>query len=91
MVEGGRWGRPWPCGCTNEWAVACIGSKIGEMIDTVDVNTWLVLAVLASPHVLYAYVWFFPHRWMSIFKKDSVEVFENIAWMLKCTSTWQLH
>jgi hypothetical protein len=74
----------------NEWAVVNVRYNFDKMIDTVDFNTWLVLAVLASPHVLYAHVWFFPHRWTSIFKKNTVEVFENIAWMLKCASSWPL-
>jgi hypothetical protein len=46
-------------------------------------SEWGVVASLASCHVLYAFIWFFPSTWMSLFKKKSVEVFETIAWLLK--------
>ena len=44
---------------------------------------YIVCAALAAPHLLYAFIWFLPHRWMAIFKKRSVEAFETVAWLLK--------
>jgi hypothetical protein len=46
-------------------------------------SEWGVVASLASPHMLYAFIWFFSGVWMRMFKKKSVEVFETIAWLLK--------
>ena len=48
-----------------------------------DAADWLVIGALALPHLLYAFIWFFPNRWMTLFKSKSVEVFETVAWMLK--------
>jgi hypothetical protein len=52
-------------------------------MDPLLISNWVVVGCLALPHLLYAYIWFFPNKWMAIFKKDSVQVFENIAWLLK--------
>ena len=46
-------------------------------------SDWIVVGVLASPHLLYAYIWFFSEQWMAAFRKRSVQVFENVAWLLK--------
>lgn len=49
-------------------------------------SNYLVCACLAAPHILYAYIWFFPQQWMAAFKKRSVEAFETLAWVLKGAS-----
>jgi hypothetical protein len=46
-------------------------------------SNYLVCGALALPHFLYAFIWFFPQRWMALFKKRSVEAFETVAWFLK--------
>lgn len=46
-------------------------------------SNYLVCVALALPHFLYAFIWFFPQRWMALFKKRSVEAFETVAWFLK--------
>ena len=48
-----------------------------------DASNYLVVAALASPHVLYAFIWYFPHIWRKQFGKKGVEVFETCAWLLK--------
>ena len=48
--------------------------------------SWFVALAIATPHVLYAYIWFFPDRWRAAFKSRSVEVFHNAAWALKGAS-----
>ena len=45
--------------------------------------SWFVALAIATPHVLYAYIWFFPDKWRAAFKSRSVEVFHNTAWALK--------
>ncbi len=45
--------------------------------------SWYVALAIAAPHVLYAYIWFFPDKWRAAFTSQSVEVFHNIAWALK--------
>jgi hypothetical protein len=50
---------------------------------SLDASNYLVCAGLALPHFLYAFIWFFPKRWMAMFKKRSVEAFETAAWALK--------
>ena len=50
---------------------------------SLELSDWAVVACLALPHLLYAYIWFFPDRWMAVWKKSSVQVFENFAWALK--------
>jgi hypothetical protein len=52
---------------------------------TPDQSNWLVVAALASPHILYAYIWFFPQQWMTAFKSKSVDIFAWIATVLKGT------
>ena len=46
-------------------------------------SDWILVVALALPHLLYAFIWFFPHLWMRAFKKSSVETFELLAWTLK--------
>lgn len=53
------------------------------MIDRLALSDWLVVVALALPHLMYAFIWYFPDTWMSWFKKKSVQVFETIAWVLK--------
>lgn len=58
------------------------------MLDSqLAVSDWLLVVVLAIPHLLYAFIWFFPHLWMRAFKKNSAEVFESMAWLLKGKSS----
>ena len=54
----------------------------GEAAD-LTLGNWMTVAALAAPHLLYAFIWFFPQKWMKAFDKSSVMVFENFAWMLK--------
>jgi len=49
-------------------------------------SNWIAVGAVAFPHLLYAFIWFFPQIWMHYFKKNSVEVFEAMAWMLKGVS-----
>lgn len=48
-------------------------------------STFILALCLAAPHVLYGYIWFFPHIWRSRFKEQSVYVFDCSAWVLKGT------
>lgn len=52
-------------------------------MDAQAASNWGVVAALAAPHALYAYIWFFSHQWRGAFKKRSVEAFETTAWALK--------
>lgn len=52
-------------------------------MDALAVSNWGVVAALAIPHILYAFIWFLPGLWMKAFKRKSVEVFETAAWLLK--------
>lgn len=38
-----------------------------------------LLAVIAAPHFLYAFVWMRPTAWMQAFPKNPVEAFSNAA------------
>ena len=49
------------------------------------VNTRTLALCLAAPHVLYGFIWFFPHIWRSHFRHHSVRVFDCAAWVLKGT------
>ena len=51
--------------------------------DHLMTSNWTVVAALASPHLLYAFIWFYPDQWMKAFKKGSVQAFESAAWALK--------
>jgi hypothetical protein len=55
------------------------------MIDRLALSNWQVVVALALPHLLYAFIWYFPTTWMSWFKNKSVQVFESLAWALKGT------
>lgn len=50
---------------------------------------WTTVAILAIPHFLYAFIWYFPHLWMKAFGKHSIQCFESIAWILKGMSPRQ--
>lgn len=50
---------------------------------TPEASNWLVVGALASPHILYSFIWYFPQVWRSIYGRWSVEVFESLAWVLK--------
>lgn len=54
--------------------------------DAAEWSNWGVVVALALPHLLYAFIWYFPHIWMRLFRKSSVRVFESMAWLLKGTS-----
>jgi hypothetical protein len=58
--------------------------------DAAHVSNWGVVGALALPHLLYAFIWYFPHMWMRLFGKSSVRVFESMAWLLKGTSLFSL-
>ena len=44
---------------------------------------WSLALALAAPHVLYAFIWFFPSVWRRRFGERSVAVFDGTAWVLK--------
>ena len=46
---------------------------------------WALALALAAPHVLYGFIWFFPDAWRARFGKQSVLVFDSVAWVLKGT------
>jgi methylene-fatty-acyl-phospholipid synthase len=50
---------------------------------SVEVSNIVVAAALASPHLVYSFVWFFPNIWMKAYGRWSVQVFESLAWLLK--------
>ena len=45
--------------------------------------TSLVLLCIASPHILYAFIWLQPQRWKASFGGRAVEVFALVAVALK--------
>lgn len=47
---------------------------------------WTLALALAAPHVLYAFIWFFPSVWRRRFGERSVAVFDGAAWVLKGAS-----
>eukprot|EP00053_Salpingoeca_punica_P004988 m.52089 g.52089 ORF g.52089 m.52089 type:complete len:184 (-) comp13038_c0_seq1:387-938(-) len=47
------------------------------------VSLSLAAALLSIPHILYAFIWFFPHAWAGIFGKRAVRAFSLIASVLK--------
>ena len=53
------------------------------MFETASKEDWVVIAALASPHILYAFIWFNSDTWRRWFGKSSVEKFETAAWLLK--------
>ena len=53
------------------------------MFETASKEDWVVIAALASPHILYAFIWFNSDTWRKWFGKSSVEKFETAAWLLK--------
>lgn len=53
------------------------------MAESIQLSDVAVVACLAAPHLLYAYIWYFPQQWLAAFKKQSVWVFEAVAWALK--------
>ncbi|KAL4430840.1 hypothetical protein ABPG75_006096 [Micractinium tetrahymenae] len=52
-------------------------------MDRLEMSNYTVCAALAAPHLLYAYIWFLPRRWMALFGKNSCKMFETVAWLLK--------
>ena len=48
---------------------------------------WLLFAILAAPHALYAYVWLFPGSWRAVFRRSPVNVFATFATALKGRTT----
>ena len=51
--------------------------------DQLPLSNWIAVVALASPHLLYAYIWYNSDRFYAAFKKRSCEVFEWLAWGLK--------
>lgn len=54
---------------------------------TQDQSNWAVVIALALPHLLYAFIWFFPQQWLQTFKSKAVDVFASVAVALKGTFT----
>lgn len=50
---------------------------------TLEMSDWMVVLALALPHLLYAYIWFYPQQWKDTFKGRSVDIFASIAGALK--------
>ena len=46
-------------------------------------SNWIVGLILAAPHILYAYLWFFPGHWKAAFAARSVDVFATVAATMK--------
>jgi hypothetical protein len=38
-------------------------------------SAWVLLSLLASPHFLYAFIWFRPQLWQQAFGDKAVDVF----------------
>ena len=57
------------------------------VIDQLLIANWVVVAALAAPHLLYAYIWFYPQRWRyqlrGVFKDEAAHMFSAIAWLRK--------
>lgn len=52
-------------------------TDVCKQLDCIDpklINQW-VLPLLSLPHFLYAFIWFNPRVWQSLFGKHSVKVF----------------
>lgn len=53
----------------------------------VSASTVTTLAVIAIPHVLYAFIWFFPKKYTRVCKTftktDALTVFANVAVLMK--------
>ena len=56
---------------------------MGQIRTNAALGDWLLFAVLAAPHALYAYVWLFPSSWRAVFRRSSVNVFATFATALK--------
>lgn len=39
------------------------------------INAWVLLALVSSPHFLYAFIWYRPALWMRAFGGKAVDVF----------------
>ena len=59
----------------------------GVTAASLELSSWATLAALAAPHLLYAFIWFYPHAWQHWFGKRACEWFERIAWALKGKTT----
>ncbi|KAK9824170.1 hypothetical protein WJX72_008252 [[Myrmecia] bisecta] len=44
---------------------------------------WLVILAISLPHILYAFIWFFPKKWKGLFRREPVLAFNLLAWLLK--------
>ena len=60
---------------------------MGQIRTYAALGDWLLFAVLAAPHALYAYVWLFPGSWRAVFRRSPVNVFATFATALKGRST----
>lgn len=38
-------------------------------------SPWVTMLMIALPHFLYAFIWFRPKAWMSLFRKNPVDAF----------------
>lgn len=59
-----------------------------------DQADWLVVTAVASPHLLYAFIWLLPDVWLMLFSRKhparAVYGFECCAWILKCEAELQV-
>ena len=55
----------------------------GQIRTSPALGDWLLFAVLAAPHVLYAFVWLFPSRWRAVFRRSPLNMFAAFATALK--------
>ncbi len=52
-------------------------------------NVWTLAALLASPHFLYAFIWYRPHLWRRTFGNAAVDVFALFGTLGK--GDWMIH
>lgn len=51
-----------------------------------EVTPWALAAALATPHFMYAFIWFRPQVWYSWFGKRSVDMMATAAHVCKGAS-----
>ncbi len=61
---------------------------MGQVRTSPALGDWLLFAILASPHALYAFVWLFPDRWRAVFRRSPVNSFAAVASALKGSDDW---
>ena len=48
---------------------------------------WVLVAAISAPHFLYAFLWFFPKAWQSVFGRQATEAFAMAGAIGKGMST----